>query len=126
MKFAASLLSLTFLAGCSSVKDEAANADIVADLTKGVSDVCPLHHKRMKKTAALVHYRFISSGRGPAFAEYDKAQKSLFPFGETIYTSLEPSPTGEEGINKVWLYVCEDCRVVGDAWREEWRYGKKG
>jgi hypothetical protein len=128
MKFAPSLLLLAVLLGCSHPK-ELTNPHIVADLTKDISDVCPLHHKRMTKTAALVHYRLlVSADRIPALTIYDNAQKSLFPFGETIYTTTDPTfpnPSGVEGIDQVWLYVCQDCRVIGEAWTDEWRYGKK-
>jgi hypothetical protein len=124
MKIAASLLLVTLLVGCSSARD-VANPDIVADLTKGVSEICPIHHKRMKKTAADVLFRFPHVSRLPAFAEYDAAQKSLFPFGETIYETTDPKFPSRGVFDQVWLYVCEDCRAVGDAWRDEWRYGKK-
>jgi hypothetical protein len=127
MKIAAALLSVAFLVGCSSTRD-VANADIVADLTKGVSNICPIHHKRMKKTAASLIFSFPHVSRLPALAEYEKAQKLLFPFGETVYTTTDrnfPSHGSVDGPDQVWLYVCEDCRAVGDTWRDEWRYGKK-
>src|SRR4051812_34208237 len=127
MKIVVSILSLVALVGCSGLRS-ATNPNIAVDFTKGVSDICPIHDMRMQKIAANVLLRFPHVSRLAAFAEYDEAQKSLFPFGETIYSTTDSNfmkRADFEGGVQVQLYLCEKCRAVGDGWRDEWRYGKK-
>jgi hypothetical protein len=124
MKPAATVLGFALLASCASVRDDQGKLKIVGDLTKGVSAICPLHHKRMTKTPAVVMYGWLpSQDRLASLAEYNAAKASRFPFGETVYVTSKPNDV--IGIDHVLLYVCDECLRVGDAWRKEWRYGKK-
>ena len=97
------LFALSILTGCADVVDE----------TKGVSDVCPVHHQRMEKRKVGIAYGYQPVG---AILEYERVKPLRFPFGETIAAASCEAPAA--GPHFVRLYICRDCVVAAELWQK--------
>lgn len=107
------------LAGCAQ-KDPR-----LADLTKGISSVCPVHQVQMETRGVTVTVGAPGPVREAAemsklagsLEAFRKEEKALFPFSRTEFYGGDE--IDERIPQKALIYVCPECTKAFAAWKSK-------
>ena len=104
------LLAACALAGCAKVFDE----------TRGISNVCPVHHVMMdRKKVPVVDGRIfvretlVGTRLAGSVSAYSQLKKEQFPFADS---KVGISDEERDAPAEAWLYVCRSCVAARAKW----------